>query len=79
MAAKAKTRVRERDGRITDNTLREREIAPNMHDQAFRLAQRRTVGDAKDRRPTVPATSIGFGSNAMRRNIAAKRTRSFPD
>ena len=48
----------ETDGRIADDDLRERILAHNINNQAFRLTQRRTVEEARDGRTPGPATSI---------------------
>ena len=58
LEGEAKKYLGDENGRIADGAVRERVIAHNINDQAFRLTQRRTVEEAKDGRTPGPATSI---------------------
>ena len=58
LEGEAKKYLGDENGRIADAAVRERVIAHNINDQAFRLTQRRTVEEAKDGRTPGPATSI---------------------
>ena len=58
LEGEAKKYLGDANGRIADAAVRERVIAHNINDQAFRLTQRRTVEEAKDGRTPGPATSI---------------------
>ena len=58
LEGEAKKYLGDANGRIADGAVRERVIAHNINDQAFRLTQRRTVEEAKDGRTPGPATSI---------------------
>ena len=58
LEGEARKYLGDENGRIADAAVRERVIAHNINDQAFRLTQRRTVEEAKDGRTPGPATSI---------------------
>ena len=58
LEGEAKKYLGVQDGRIADDAVRERVVAHNINEQAFRLTQRRTVEEAKDGRTPGPATSI---------------------